>query len=113
MKPEDRKLVIDALRSGDYTQTRRVLHNGECFCVMGVIADVLLDTYWVLDDEDLWSIRDPDNPGNPDRHTLWTSNRNKIGISDEDQETLIDWNDKKKMTFDEIADRIEEGEVLS
>lgn len=42
LKPKVKKLWLDALRNGEYKQTRRQLHNSEGFCCLGVLSDVLM-----------------------------------------------------------------------
>lgn len=50
---EEKKLVCDALRSGEYKQGQTVLCRwaGDEWrmCAIGVAADVLCDSYWVRD----------------------------------------------------------------
>ncbi len=49
MKCKYKRLWVDALRSNEYTQGRGVLHNTEgCFCALGVLCDVAVDGWWVL-----------------------------------------------------------------
>ena len=42
MKPEIKKLWVDALRSGEYKQAREVLrtNGGTSFCCLGVLTDL-------------------------------------------------------------------------
>lgn len=44
MKSEIKAKWVAALRSGDYSQTRRNLRNTEGFCVLGVLCDVYRKT---------------------------------------------------------------------
>ncbi len=50
MIPERKALWIQALRSGEYTQTRDFLHRNHCLCSLGVAADVAIehgaDAFW-------------------------------------------------------------------
>lgn len=41
MKAKYKRLWLKALRSGKYKQTRRVLHDEEGYCCLGVLCDVL------------------------------------------------------------------------
>lgn len=45
MKPEIKKLWVEALRSGRYQQTKDVLHNRQdnSFCCLGVLCDLALN----------------------------------------------------------------------
>lgn len=40
MKPEIKKLWIDALRGQEYTQGKRQLRTGDRFCCLGVLCDL-------------------------------------------------------------------------
>ena len=40
MKPEIKKLWVDALRSGEYKQTSDALRTGDNFCCLGVLCDL-------------------------------------------------------------------------
>ena len=40
MKPEIKKLWVEALRSGEYTQGSMRLFNNESFCCLGVLCDL-------------------------------------------------------------------------
>lgn len=42
MNADEKKAVLAALKSGKYKQGRNRLRTGNCFCVQGVIADVVL-----------------------------------------------------------------------
>lgn len=42
MKPEIKKLWIDALRSGEYQQTKRCLKNQNGMCCLGVLTDLYI-----------------------------------------------------------------------
>jgi hypothetical protein len=47
MNPEAKAKVIEALRSGNYTQGQSVLRDASnCFCVWGVICDVSEVSQW-------------------------------------------------------------------
>jgi hypothetical protein len=59
MKKEIKKKWIDALRSGEYKQTRGRLRFDDCYCALGVLADIVvkeqkldengLPYYWWID----------------------------------------------------------------
>lgn len=42
LKPEVKKLWLEALESGEYKQTRRQLKNNKGFCCLGVLTEVLM-----------------------------------------------------------------------
>lgn len=98
MKPEIKEKWLEALRSGNYKQgtgkLRQVEKNGDTYCCLGVLCDVL-GVKWHTSDDD-WDghpaygvmdnryINDSDLP---DRI------RNKVGLTYEDTEKLIHLND--------------------
>jgi hypothetical protein len=48
MNPEAKKLWIEALRSGEYQQTRSVLHDDNGFCCLGVLCDVAMKNWDIM-----------------------------------------------------------------
>ena len=101
MKPEIKRELVKALRSGKYQQGRGVLcdHTG-AMCCLGVLMDVAIDTYWEhLDIFTCWSIEGA--VVMPTRKQL-----EAVGLSPIDANTLSEMNDEGK-TFAEIADWIE------
>lgn len=42
LSAEHKSAVLDALRSGEYKQGHGFLRQGDCYCVLGVLADVAL-----------------------------------------------------------------------
>lgn len=52
MKPEIKQRWIQALRSGEYQQTKGTLHNDKGFCCLGVLCDLYAKEHshhsWVL-----------------------------------------------------------------
>lgn len=91
----NRKIWIDALKSGEYKQCKNQLHNGEGYCCLGVAKKVIPnikpqfeednDALIYLDEDDAW---------------------NYLGLEFLDQSRLSMMNDDG-MTFTEIADYIE------
>jgi len=89
---------IEALRSGEYPQSRLGLRNAEGFCCLGVLCDVM-GADWKSDGEVVvCGIR---QAGYLDDVLLKT-----VGFSEETQEHLYNMNDGG-MPFSKIADHIE------
>jgi hypothetical protein len=90
MTPELRDAWIDALRSGDYKQASGRLETPEGFCCMGVLAKVV-------------GVQpDPTSGRLADAFYGET-----VGLSEENQMKLARLNDKRKFSFERIADVIE------
>ena len=116
MNADVKDLWVAALRSGAYTQTTGSLQNAYGFCCLGVLCDLYrqhVGGNWhpPSEDEELiaftdadgkiifetcpegvvkWAELDDDNPYVSGRH-------------------LSDWNDSEKISFDEIANLINEN----
>lgn len=108
MKKRDRDAWVKALRSGEYKQTQRRLCDGEGFCCLGVAYDVLVDGYWVKIPGG-WGIQvDPS-----DSFAIWgvlpAWVLNQVGLSRYEVDNLVNLNDDMRMTFEEIAEWIEEN----
>lgn len=52
MKTEVKKLWLDALRSGEYTQTTGELKNSEGYCCLGVLCDIAVKNGVITEIED-------------------------------------------------------------
>lgn len=100
-----KKKWIDALRSGKYTKTThemRVQRNGKsCFCALGVLCDVIDSKRWEVHSGyyrwgNSWAII----PGRT---------RNAIHITEKECLSILNLNDSKRKSFNEIADWIEEN----
>ena len=52
MNKEIKAEWVKALRSGEYKQGGGALHRGDHFCCLGVLCDIAIDDYWVLDELD-------------------------------------------------------------
>ena len=128
-------LWIAALRSGEYKQGHHTLHSTDgCFCALGVLCDLFakqFDLKWeeqealigadnrfitvmalpheFMNGEKFYSVAVPQSPiaswaalqGNP-----WLYVTTKEGVRSEYHMSEI--NDKLELTFDQIADLIEE-----
>lgn len=108
---EARALWVEALRSGEYEQTKERLKRGNSFCCLGVacevaVAEGVVETY------------DGSRTGLPPAVQAW------LGVDHEGttsvtspklggREFLTSLNDTWNLTFAEIADLIEEGVVIT
>jgi len=112
MKKSIKKEWVDALRSGEYKQTKGVLKDKDSFCCLGVLCDIHSketgeeweeDTYFVEVGElpervVSWAELTGFNPSNP-----------LVKVNDITKRiSLAELNDGGKI-FDEIADIIEEN----
>jgi len=106
-----KKKWVKALRSGDYEQATGVLYNGTGFCCLGVACDIGITGDWI-NKTPTWALM-PDNaaglPEDWDSGSLPGWFRDKIGLSLNQEETLIELNDNKNATFVMIADHIEKN----
>ena len=94
---------IAALRSGQYKQCRNRLKDGDGFCCLGVLCDIVDPTQWISDTNpntvravgDYYSI-DRDKPP---AYIL-----NKYNLDSNLVQRLMELNDIERRTFNEIAD---------
>ena len=112
MNERIKKLWLEALRSGEYKQTKNYLRTGDGFCCLGVLCDLhSRETGHDWDEVDgsyLYNI-DDDSQTLPDDVKLWAGlneNNPQPQLADDNLATL---NDQKEMTFGEIASLIEAG----
>ena len=119
LKPEIKTRWVEALRSGKYMQTQGTLRNGEGFCCLGVLCDIVkndLNIEWEYEKfengADLWSFDHEDGiiPGSVFRYVVATGQKTAaIELAD----PLATRNDgsfefDSPWTFVQIADAIEE-----
>lgn len=83
---------IAALRSGEYKQEFNCLRKGDCFCAIGVLCDIVDPTAW---EGDLWH--------GQSSMPAWAWEH----ISSGSMWTVITWNDRDHLTFDQIAEKLE------
>ena len=116
MKKKIKEQWIQALRSGEYSQTAGCLHSENGFCCLGVLTDLYLKEF----DED-WNAGDPsdevlsyhiDGEYNylPEHVKIWAgldSESPIIVMQDGKEDALANLNDSET-TFEEIAQIIEE-----
>lgn len=108
MKVELKQQWIDALRSGKYPQARFSLKNYEGYCCLGVLCDIMNPNGWSKDEWrcNIWESADGNIKGiesafRDDELLL-------VGLSKDEQFTLVNKNDMEKCSFSEIANYIEE-----
>lgn len=112
----------EALRSGKFEQTESCLKNADGHCCLGVLSEILPPevsegTDWEWDTkEGLWT---NSNTGDDEGENLPAPIRDRVGISAEEESTLIAMNDgdtwwdadeqmqkESQLGFAEIADHI-------
>ena len=132
MKPELKTVWVDALLNGGYEQGQGVLRNNykagdetkSEYCCLGVLCDKLgighwgegddTDYYYPIDesDDDYYDIREGQEPAAPvERYVEAELDNNLLehtGITPDQMGELIDMNDNKGASFEDIAVYIEE-----
>ena len=117
MKPKIKARWLAALRSGDYRQGKYRLREGNDFCCLGVLCDVLSSDAggeWVRPKEQKSAWPNTDSEMQEAAGGLLHErvpeiaglNPNQLGVSFVPHLTLADLNDQGK-SFDQIADVIE------
>ena len=118
---ENAKAWVAALRSGDYTQTKKMLHrvtpeNVPSFCCLGVACKLYIDSVggnWDTIRRGAWNeqVRFTDNEGASADSDLTPAVMDWLGLADSEGAycvgTLVSLNDNLDFTFDQIADAIE------
>lgn len=112
MKPEIKELWLKALRSDEYTQTKRVLRDSKGFCCLGVLSDLAIKSGEFSEAQ--WrnncGIMAFTAPGEGDYQSLTESVRIWAGLSGlacrRETHTLANMNDNG-VSFAGIADYIE------
>lgn len=117
MDPEIKLEFVAALRSGDYPQGFYALHRLGCFCVIGVLTDLAAQrgiVEWYPSRNARWGVKVDeiveDNILAP-RVAEWAGVKELFGdirFGNRPGETLIALNDDEHLTFEQIADIIEE-----
>lgn len=105
MKPEIKKIWIEALRSGKYQQGQGALKEGDSFCCLGVLCDLYDSTGWdpAPNDNRSKKLSFQSFMGAPSLDVLDWSKFPQALLQD-----YIDANDIHDLTFHQIADMIEE-----
>lgn len=115
IKPEVKKLWVDALRSGKYTQCRKFLSLNNEFCCLGVLCEELIRTEQVelkVEQSPFFSkYYDNNNSMLPsavkDYISIEKEDPWKIGNANSLYTILVGMNDDEYKSFSEIADYIE------
>ena len=118
MIAEWKKKWVDALRSGEYEQTRERLRNDAGFCCLGVLCDVVDSEGWQRCEEvgpwpqgdGPWEWRTGDSTTLPNE--VWTA----VELEDDSPKVeydgkvqyLHELNDSGNYAFEQLADLIEE-----
>lgn len=112
MNKQVKQRWIEALRSGEYQQTKSCLHNDQGFCCLGVLTDLYVKDHsqhsWVLYD-DRYKMID-ETAILPTQVREWSGlNGGNPLINDENKQptSLAELNDRG-YTFEQIAELIEE-----
>lgn len=106
MTPELKAKWIEALRSGEYKQTKDYLHTAEGYCCLGVLCEVWNEGRWepgALNDVYRFAYEDDKFAG-----FLNDAVCDALGLDSAQMRTLADMNDRKDKLFAEIAAYIEE-----
>lgn len=114
MKPELKKLWVEALRSGEYKQTQdQLCHkdgNDYSYCCLGVLCEVAVKAGLPItinfDEEEPKAYDFKETTNTADLHWRLLE---EFELTSEDQSELIDLNDDKEAPFTEIADYIEKN----
>lgn len=102
MDKEIKAQWLEALRSGAYQQTRGHLKDLDGYCCLGVLCDIVQPDRWVEEEVGKFSM-------NYYTSCLPTEVRHKVDMpGDGTTGKLMGMNDASKLSFDEIADWIEE-----
>lgn len=98
MHPEIKMLVINALKSEQYQYGRAGLRKGDCFCVLGVIADLFLslhsDTSWSWEkDTDTDDYRLINNNNNSRTYTCYLPDdiNEWAGLKEANDKEMSEW----------------------
>jgi len=106
MKPSIKKAWIEALRSGEYAQTRGSLRDESGFCCLGVLCDVAVDGNWEEQPHGSWLPPKSVRLRNKDDGHMSPEAYKRLGLDDWIRLALL--NDEGS-SFLEIADYIEEN----
>lgn len=110
MKQEIADLWIQALKSGEYKQTRRALRQGDAFCCLGVLCDLHSKhsgEKWYMDQSgDGWYLH---NTGLlPEPVFTWAGMKTSAGVYQYDVPLSLSSHNDHGMSFEHIAEIIKE-----
>ena len=114
MKKEYRDRWVAALRSGDYIQGQGSLKNGDKFCCLGVLCDILakeLDVDWEAPGRGFHrELFDGYTYLLPDiiKEEVDLEGLDPVITIKDEKEFISQFNDERGITFAELADAIEE-----
>jgi hypothetical protein len=110
MNERIKNLWLEALRSGEFSQARETLFDGESYCCLGVLCELHQKENGGEWDKPHYAHRyltqDAELPPEVQNWAGLSSQSGKYGPESEDN--LIICNDERKMSFAQIADIIEE-----
>jgi len=120
MNPELKKKWVDALRSGEYKQGKSYLRSSDSYCCLGVLADVIIketDQYYWRRDSTISKLVEVYSLINKMDEAVVGSGKFYSAFYDEylyslEQDNLIKLNDGENLSFNEIADYIENNPEL-
>lgn len=113
INPEVKEKWVQALRSGEYDQTTKVLRDNEGFCCLGVLTDLYLqehDEDWKLMKNGYYAIQldvRVEYEALAERVQEWAGLASPNGTID-GGECLAEMNDSGHYSFEDIANVIEE-----
>jgi hypothetical protein len=117
MNKKIRKKWLQALRSEDYVQGQGYLcqeiEGIERFCCLGVLLDVADKRPWTevdsFNEKTIWGVLDKEE--GTSSTDLPIAFAEKVGLESGEEEILMEANDDRGLTFEEIADLIEERDM--
>lgn len=103
LSPELKAKWLQALRGGEYAQTREKLRDDDGFCCLGVLCDLVDPKGWGADEwgDTTFTYNDDEASGS------LPSSMNLKFIAGKDENKLIAMNDDEGKSFSEIADWVE------
>lgn len=101
---------VKALRSGEYKQGRGYLRQVESnsFCCLGVLCDIIDPENW-RELEDMYSFSKKSTDGSEYYGVMPPETKNMAGVSADEEQRLMEMNDNKHNSFEEIAGYIEKN----
>lgn len=101
---------IKALRSGEYSQGKKLLQGSEGYCCLGVACKVLIEFPRLRDDGTLAGASPKQQDGSPRWLKGINDDVNNRGLTNinGDPNTLMYLNDVEEWSFNQIADLLEE-----
>ena len=104
MNEDMKKRWVEALRSGEYEQTRERLRGDDRHCCLGVLCDLVDPNRW---EGEHWGETEVGDLPDEVMEAVGLSSPDPIVKTDSGEFCLTMCNDEKEMSFEEIADAIE------